>query len=349
LPSAGSRTKAVIFREHGGFDKLEYTEVDAPLALAGGVQVRVRATGLNRLDLWTLAGIEGVKIPLPHIGGSDIAGDISAVGEGAEGFSVGDRVVVNPSRWCGNCEYCKRGDENYCPEYGIIGEHVDGGFAEYFACPTKNLLRMPRGFPFEDAAAAALVYQTAWRAVVSRGQVKAGEWVLVTGASGAVSTAAIQIAKMSGARVIATTSSEEKARRARELGAEAVFNYKTQAYDKEVYKLTNKRGVNLIVDSTGDVGWKPNLRCLARGGRLAVYGATTGNNPGAMINVLYWKQITVLGTTMGNVKDFEHVMGLVFARKLKPVIDSVRTMYLFMAAHERMQKGEQFGKIVMIP
>ena len=339
----------MIFREHGGLDKLEYADVEARAPGAGEVQLRVRATGLNRLDLWTLAGIPGVNVPLPHIGGSDIAGEVCALGPGVEGWKVGERVVVNPSLWCGTCEYCKRGEENYCPEYGIIGEHIDGGFAEHFTCPTKHLLRMPKDTPYEEAAAAALVYQTAWRAVMGRGALKAGEWVLVTGASGGVSTAAIQIAKLAGARVIATTSSEAKAGRARQLGAEAVFNYKTQEYDKEVFKLTGKRGVDLIIDSTGEVNWKANLRALARGGRLAVYGATTGNNPPALINMLYWKQITVHGTTMGTVGDFEHVMELVFQRKLKPVIDSVRPLVLFMAAHERMQKGEHFGKIVMVP
>lgn len=339
----------MIFREHGGLDKLDYTDVEARPPGPGEVQVRVRATGLNHLDLWTLAGIPGVNVPLPHIGGSDIAGDISALGSGVEGWKLGERVVVNPSLWCGTCEFCKRGDQNYCPQYGIIGEHIDGGFAENFTCPTKHLLRMPKDSAYEEAAAAALVYQTAWRAVMGRGAVKPGEWVLVTGASGGVSTAAIQIAKLAGARVLATTSSEAKAERARHLGAEAVFNYKTQEYDKEVYKFTGKRGVDLIVDSTGEAGWKANLRCLARGGRLAIYGATAGNNPPATLNVLYWKQITVHGTTMGNVRDFEHVMGLVFQRKLKPVIDSVRPMILFLAVHERMQKGEQFGKLVMIP
>jgi NADPH:quinone reductase-like Zn-dependent oxidoreductase len=349
VPGPRAPLKAVIFHEHGGLDRMSYTDVDEPRAPPGGVQIRVRATGLNHLDLWALAGIEGVKIPLPHIGGSDIAGEVSALGEGAQGFKVGDRVVVNPSKWCGACEFCKRGDENYCPEYQIIGEHIDGGMADFFACPRRNLLKIPGHFPWEDAAAAALVYQTAWRAVVSRGQVKAGEWVLVTGASGGVSTAAIQIAKMHGARVITTTSTDEKARRARENGADHVFNYKTQAYDKEVYKLTEKRGVDLIVDSTGDAGWKPNLRALARGGRLALYGATSGNNPAALINVLYWKHITVLGTTMGNVKEFEKVMGLVFERKLKPVIDSVRPLRLYEAAFEQMQKGAQYGKIVFVP
>jgi NADPH:quinone reductase-like Zn-dependent oxidoreductase len=341
--------KAVVFSEHGGLDKMTYDDVEAPKAPPGGVQIRVRATGLNRLDLWTLAGIEGVKIPLPHIGGSDIAGEVTELGEGAHGFKVGDRVVVNPSKWCGACEYCRRGDENYCPEYQIIGEHVDGGFSDFFACPTRNLLKLPTGFPWEEAAAAALVYQTAWRAVVVRGQVKKGEWVLVTGASGGVSGAAIQIAKLHGATVVATTSSEEKSRKARELGADHVINHTAQPYDKEVYKLTGKRGVDLIVDSTGEVGWKMNLRALARGGRLAVYGATTGNNPPAMINVLYWKQISLFGTTMGNVKDFEHVMKLVFERKLKPKIDSVRPLRLYEAAFAQMQEGRQFGKLVMTP
>lgn len=341
--------KAVIFKEHGGLDKLELADVPALAPKSGEVQIEVRAAGLNRLDLWTLAGIPGVKIPLPHIGGSDIAGEVAEVGAAVEGWKPGDRVVVNPSLWCGRCEYCRRGEENYCPEYQIIGEHVDGGFAERFTCKARHLLRVPDEFGLEPAAAAALVYQTAWRAVVVRGGLKAGEWVLVTGASGGVSTAAIQIAKLAGAHVVATTSTDEKARRARELGADVVFNHKTQEYDKEVYRLTGKRGVDLIVDSTGEAGWKQNLRAIARGGRLAIYGGTTGNSPPAMINVLYWKQVTVHGTTMGTVHDFERVMALVFQGKLKPVVDSVVPLGQFREAHERLTRGEQFGKIVMRP
>lgn len=341
--------KAVLFREHGGLDKLELAEVSDLSPKRGEVALAVRAAGLNRLDLWTLAGIPGVKVPLPHIGGSDIAGEITAVGEGVERWKVGDRVVVNPSLWCGTCEYCRRGKENYCPSYGIIGEHINGGFAESFACPVKHLLQVPDGFAFEPAAAAALVYQTAWRATVVRGALKAGEWALITGAGGGVATAAIQIAKLAGAHVVATTSTQAKADQARALGADFVFNYKTQEYDKEVYRITGKRGVDLVVDSTGAAGWKQNLRCLARGGRLAVYGATTGNNPEAQVNVLYWKQVTVHGTTMGTLHDFERVMGLVFQGKLKPVVDSVRPLSDFLAAHERLQRGEQFGKIVLRP
>jgi NADPH:quinone reductase-like Zn-dependent oxidoreductase len=341
--------KAVLHREHGGLDKLELAEVPTPTPKAGEVLVRVRAAGLNHLDLWTLNGIAGVKIPLPHIAGSDIAGEIAALGEGVKGWVAGDRVVVNPSLWCGHCEYCRRGDINYCPEFQIIGEHVDGGLAEFIALPVRHLLRVPAHVSLETAAAAALVYQTAWRMVVVRGALHPGEWVLVNGAGGGVATAAIQIAKLSGAHVVATTSTAEKMESARGIGADVVLNYKTQEVDKEVYKLTGKRGVDLVVDNIGEAAWKQNLRALARGGRLVLCGATTGNNPPTQINVIYWKQLSVLGSTMGNLRDFEHVMGLVFAGRVKPVIDRVLPIVQYREAFERLAKGDQFGKIILTP
>ncbi len=341
--------KAVVHKEHGGLDMLELADVADPAAPEDGVRIRVAACGLNHLDLWSLEGIAGVTIPLPHIPGSDIAGVVDAVGPRAQGWSVGDRVVVNPSLWCGSCEFCRRGDINYCPRYGIIGEHADGGMAQYYACPEKHLLKVPEGFPFEAAAAATLVYQTAWRMVTVRGGLRAGQWVLVNGAGGGVSSAAVQIAKLHGAHVIATTSTPDKERKARELGADYVLNYRTQEVDREVYKITGKRGVDLVVDNVGQATWKANLRALARGGRLAICGGTSGNNPEAMINVLFWKQITVHGTTMGNWHDFDNVMRLVFRGQLKPVIDSVRPMAEFRDAFARLTAGDQFGKVVLTP
>ncbi len=341
--------QAVLHREHGGLDKLELAEVQEPAPPQAGVRVRVAACGLNRLDLWTLHGIEGVRVPLPHIPGSDIAGVVDRVGPHAGAWAEGDRVVVNPSLWCGSCGFCRAGDINYCSRYGIIGEHVDGGLAQSFACQAKHLLKVPDGFGFEPAAAAALVYQTAWRMVSVRGGVRAGQWVLVNGAGGGVSTAAIQVAKLHGARVIATTSTPDKEKRAREIGADHVFNYKTQEVDREVYKLTDKRGVDVVVDHVGKETWKTNLRSLAKGGRLVICGGTTGNNPGAQVNVLFWKQITVHGSTMGTWNDFETVMQLVFDGKLEPVVDSVRPMADFKRAFARLEAGEQFGKVVMRP
>ena len=349
VAATGKTLRAIHHKTHGDLDKLEMVDVPDPQPKNNEVRIKVAACGLNHLDLWTLRGIEGVTIPLPHIPGSDIAGTIDQVGEGVGAWKAGDRVVVNPSLWCGTCEYCVRGDINYCVKYGIIGEHVDGGLAQLFKCPTKHLLRVPEGFAFEAAAAAALAYQTAWRMVVVRGGLKAGEWVLVNGAGGGVATAAIQIAKLGGAHVIATTSTEEKAKRAREVGADYVFNYKAQEFDREVYTMTDKRGVDLIIDNVGDATWKKNLRALARGGRIAICGATSGNNPPAMINMLYWKNIAIHGSTMGTWHDFERVMGLVFSGKLKPVVDQFVSIERYRDAFARLDKGEQFGKIVLQP
>ncbi|HEX9710787.1 MAG TPA: zinc-binding dehydrogenase [Candidatus Thermoplasmatota archaeon] len=340
---------AVIHRAHGGLDQLELAAVPEPTAPGDGVRLRVAACGLNHLDLWTLQGIEGVTIPLPHIPGSDIAGTVDSVGPRASGWKEGDRVVVNPSLWCGACEFCRRGDINYCTRYGIIGEHIDGGMAQYFACAEKHLLKVPEGFPLEVAAAAALVYQTAWRMVAVRGGLRAGQWVLVNGAGGGVASAAVQIAKLHGAHVVATTSTPDKERSVRALGADYVLNYRTQEVDREVFKITGKRGVDLVVDSVGKDAWRANLRALARGGRLVTCGATTGNNPEAMVHLLFWKQLTVHGSTMGNWHDFENVMRLVFQGRLRPVVDRVLPMRDFRDAFARLAAGEQFGKVVLAP
>jgi NADPH:quinone reductase-like Zn-dependent oxidoreductase len=338
--------KAAVFHEHGGVDVLRIEDVATPVPEAGGVLIRVRAAALNHLDIWTRRGLP-MEITMPHIGGSDIAGVVEAVGERVTGVQIGARVVVNPSLSCGECEWCRGAEESLCANYQIIGEHTNGGFAQYVTVPAINLFPIPDHYEFERAAAAPLVFLTAWRALNSKARVRPGSTVLVTGASGGVSTAAIQIAKHLGARVYALTTAEN-IERVKSLGANVVYDRNEVDFSRQIWKDTDKRGVDVVIDSVGEAIWPSCVRALARGGRLVVYGATTGFRAELDLRVVFWKQIEVLGTTMSNRSEFEEVMRLVFSGALKPVVDTVMPLDQIRAAHERLEHGEQFGKIVLV-
>lgn len=341
--------KAAVFWQHGGPEVVEIADVPRPEADAGQIIIAVRAAALNHLDLWARRGLPGLELPFPHIGGSDIAGVVEELGDGVAGPTPGTRVLVNPSLWCGRCDWCLQGEESLCTSYKIIGEHVRGGFAEFAAVPAANVHPIPDDISFEEASAVPLVYQTAWRGLVSRGRLAAGESVLVTGASGGTSTAAIQIAKHLGATVFAVTAGPEKAARVRELGADHVIDRLESDFSKEIWKATDKRGIDLAFDSVGEAVWPELLRSLARGGRLVTYGATTGPAGQVEIRLTFWKQLQIIGTTMSSASEFDTVMSLVFERKLKPVIDVVWPLEDAHEAHRRLEAGEQFGKIVLKP
>ena len=340
--------KAAIFRSHGGPEVLEYvTDFGEPVLGPGDVKVRVRASALNHLDLFVRQGIPTLKLPLPHILGSDVAGEVAAVGDDVADLEVGERVAVNPSLSCGECEYCVRGDDPLCVDFKILGEHVNGGYAEYVVVPARNVARLPTDFPFETAAAAPLVYQTAWRMLVSRAQVKPGEDVLILGAGSGVSTAAIQIAKLAGCTVFTTSSSDEKLRRAKEIGADILVNYKEVPWSKAVWELTGKRGVDVVVDHVGAATFKDSIRSLRKGGRLVTPGATTGGLTELDLRYVFWRQLTIMGSTMGSQKEFDDVMKLVFMGRLRPVVDKVFPLEEARKAHEYLERGEQFGKVVI--
>jgi NADPH:quinone reductase-like Zn-dependent oxidoreductase len=304
---------------------------------------------MNHLDLWARRGLPGLEFDFPHIGGSDMAGTIEELGPGVENLRIGSRVLVNPGLWCGECEWCLKGEESLCDAYQIIGEHTHGGFAEYAVVPARNLLPIPDDLSFEDAAAVPLVYLTAWRGLVSRGRLQSGETVLITGGSGGVSTAAIQIAKRAGAYVFAVTSGAEKARRCKQLGADVVYDRLEVDFSKEVWKATQKRGVDLAFDSVGAAIWPQLARLLARNGRLVTYGATSGPEGHVDVRLAFWKQLQIIGTTMSSRSEFEEVMALVFKKQLQPVIDVVWPLDRAREAHERLEAGQQFGKIVLVP
>ncbi len=340
--------KAVIFQKHGGPEVLQHvTDFGEPVLGPDDVKVRVRACALNHLDLFVRQGIPTLNLPLPHILGSDVAGEITEVGDSVADLEVGERVAVNPSLSCGECEYCMRGDDPLCVDFRILGEHVNGGYAEHVAVPARNIARLPTDLPWETAAAAPLVYQTAWRMLVNRAQVKPGEDVLVLGAGSGVSTAAIQIAKLAGCTVFVTSSSDEKLRRAKEIGADVLVNYKEVPWSKAIWELTGKRGVDVVVDHIGAATFKDSIRSLRKGGRLVTPGATTGGVTEIDLRYVFWRQLSILGSTMGSQKEFEDVMKLVFMGRLKPVVNKVFPLAEARKAHEYLEKGEQFGKVVL--
>lgn len=339
--------RAAIFHEHGGPEVLRVEDVPTPEPGPGQVRIEVRAAAMNHLDLWVRRGLP-VDIPLPHIGGSDIAGVVDAVGVGVTGATPGMRVVVNPSVSCGVCEGCRAGEESLCAEFRILGEHLPGGFAEYVVVPAVNLLELPDGFDMETAAAAPLTFLTAWRGLVSRGRLRAGERVLITGASGGVATAGIQIARHIGAEVHAITTADNE-ERVLALGAHRVWDRDRADHRKQAFEATGKQGFALILDSVGEATWHENIRALARAGRLVVYGATTGPRAVTDLRYLFWKQVDILGTTMSNHREFEAVMALVVSGALHPVIDSVVPLAGIEDAHRRLEAGGQFGKIVIRP
>lgn len=339
--------KAAVFHQHGEPEVVEVADVPRPEAGAGQALIAVRAAAMNHLDLWARRGLPGLEFDFPHVGGSDIAGVVAEVGDGVDPLSVGTRVLVNPSLWCGSCEWCRKGEESLCESYRIIGEHTDGGFAEYVAVPATNVMALPDELSFERAAAVPLVYQTAWRGLIARGRLRPGETVLVTGGSGGVATAAIQIAKLAGARVIAVTGGADKARRLATLGADIVFDRLESDFSKEVWRATGKRGVDLAFDSVGEAAWPGILRALARNGRLVTYGATTGPAGRVEIRLTFWRQLEIIGTTMSSRSEFEEVMSLVFQGRLEPVLDVVWPLERAREAHERLEAGAQLGKIVL--
>jgi NADPH:quinone reductase-like Zn-dependent oxidoreductase len=285
--------------------------------------------------------------PLPFWTGCDIAGDVVEVGADVDDVKVGDRVCVNPNLTCGRCEFCLAGEDSLCVRYRILGEHEPGGLAELVKVRAANLLRLPRHISYEDAASFILTNMTAWRMVVTQGDVRPGQDVLILGVGGGVSSAAVQLAKLAGARVIVTSSSDDKLERAKGLGADIGINYAKDDWAKTVFELTNRRGVDLVVENVGAATWKQSLRAVRNGGRVVTCGATSGPIGETDIRVVFWKQLHIIGSTMASSKEFHDVMRLFFAGKLKPIVDEVVDLADGAAAQKKLAEGKQFGKIVL--
>ncbi len=339
--------RAALFHEHGGPDVVRVERVEVPEPGPDEVLLRVEAAAMNHLDLWLRRGLP-IETTMPHIGGSDIAGRIDRIGRDVPDLDRAARYVVDPSIGCGECEWCRRGEIPLCVHYRILGEHTNGGFAEYVAVPAANLYAVPASLPLEAAAAAPLATLTAYRALVTRGRLKRGESVLITGASGGVATAAIQIAKHIGARVHAVTSAPY-VERVSALGADIVYDREQTDFSREVWRETDRRGVDVILDSVGEAFFAQNVRALARGGRLVIYGATTGPAARLDLRVVFWKQVEVLGSTMATPPEFRAAMALVVQGVVRPVVDRVMPLDQAAAAHEHLESGDAFGKIVLRP
>jgi NADPH:quinone reductase-like Zn-dependent oxidoreductase len=340
---------ATYFRRHGGPEVMEFGEAPEPVAATGTVVVRVGAVSLNHLDLWVRRGIPGLDLELPHIGGSDAAGTIESVGSEVDGWSVGDRVVINGALWCGECGFCDRGDEALCRKLKVLGEHVRGAAAELVRVPAANLFAIPETLSFESAAAGSLVYQTAWRALTSRGRLLANEVLLVTGASGGVASAGIQIGRHLGARVIAVTSGEDSVAWVRDQGADVVIDRLADDVDASIKKATDGRGADVVLDSVGEAMWDTATRAAGVDARIVVYGATTGSRVSLHLAHVFWKQLTVTGSTMSSKSEFEEVMSLISQGVLNPVVDEALPLSAIRGAHERLESGDVRGKLVLVP
>jgi len=341
--------KAVVIHEHGEVDKLRIEEVETPSPAPDEVLIQVKACALNHLDLWVRRGVPGQRMPLPMIPGSDISGVVKKAGSFVKGVKTGDRVVVAPGISCGRCAACLNGHDNLCASYGIIGENRDGGCAEFVCVPGVNVLPIPGKLTFNEAAAIPLVFLTAWHMLTARAMVRPGEDVLIHAAGSGVGSAGIQIAKLLGARVIATAGSDAKLKKARELGADETINYRKLDFYEELKKITHRSGVDVIFDHIGADTWDKNIRSLKMGGRLVTCGVTSGYEVATDIRYIFFRRLSVLGSTMGTRGELIEIMRMVERGALKPIIDSVFPLAEIASAHKRMQERKTFGKIVVNP
>lgn len=343
--------RACVLTATGGIDKLDIRYVpDAPAPQAGEVRVNVRAAALNHLDLFVAAGLPGTAERFPWVVGADGAGIVDAVGTDVTTVRPGDRVMINPGISDYTCEFCRAGEHSLCVNYRLLGEHLPGTFAELATVPAHNVALIPSLVPpmsWAEAAAFSLVTLTAWRMLVTRARVKAGEWVLVWGIGGGVSLTALRIAKLYDARVIVTSSSDAKLAAAKGLGADVTLNHRTQKVSQEVRALTHKRGVDIVVENVGAATWDESLRSLGRGGRLVTCGATTGPQVGIDLRRMFWHHWTLMGSTMGNAAEYAEVVRRLGQGELRPIVDRVYPLAQARAAFERLEKAEQLGKIAV--
>ena len=346
--------KTVLFHQHGGPEVLHYTDFPTPEPNPGEALIRLHAAALNRMDVMVRNGWQGLKLDLPHINGADGAGEVVAIGEPSEensrvhvSIDIGDRIVINPNLGCGTCEFCLAGKDNLCREWHLLGETVRGTYAEYVCVPIRQLYKLPYEFNFHQAAAAALVYQTAWHSLITRGNLQKGETVLIVGAGGGVNTASVQIANYIGAQVVIVGSDARKLELAQSIGADILIDRSKESdWSKSVFLATNKRGVDVVVDNVGTT-FMMSLRALRKGGRLL----TVGNSGGPKFEIdnrfLFAKHLSIIGSTMSTIADFNEVMDLIVAGKLNPIMDKTFPLQDAATAQERLWKNENFGKITL--
>ncbi|MBV9957672.1 MAG: zinc-binding dehydrogenase [Acidobacteria bacterium] len=341
--------KAVIFEQHGGPEVLKYADAPDPKIKANEVLVEVRACALNHLDVWARVGLPGIEIPLPHILGNDIAGVVREAGELVTWVSAGDEVLLQPGVSCGHCLECLSGRDNLCPEYDILGYRRHGGYAELVAAPGVNAVPKPKALSFEEAAALPLVTITAWHMLVTRARVEPGEDVLIHAAGSGVGSVGIQIAKLRGARVIATAGSDEKLEKARELGADETINYTNADWPKEVRRLTGRQGVDVVFEHTGAETWPGSVAALKRNGRLVTCGATSGYDARTDLRQVFYRHVSLLGSFMGSKSELLEALKFIERGQIRAVIDRTLPLAEARRAHELMEDRAQFGKLVLVP
>ena len=341
--------KAVVFKQHGGPEVLEYAEAPDPTIKANEVLVEVKACALNHLDVWARGGLPGIDIPMPHILGNDIAGVVREAGSLASWVRAGDEVMLQPGVSCGHCAECLAGRDNLCREYDVLGYRRDGGYAQFVAAPAANVIPKPKGLGWEEAAALPLVTLTAWHMLVTRAKVEPGEDMLIHAAGSGVGSIGIQVAKLLGARVIATAGSDDKLAKAKELGADEVVNYTSDDWPKEVKRLTDRKGVDVVFEHTGAATWPGSIASLKTNGRLVTCGATSGYAAQTDLRQVFYKHLTILGSFMGSKAELLAAMQFIENGKIRAVVDQTLPLGEARRAHELMEDRAQFGKLVLKP
>ncbi|MFH1719619.1 MAG: zinc-binding dehydrogenase [Planctomycetota bacterium] len=340
--------KAAVIREHGGPDRVRVEDIPEPKCGRDEVVLEVHAAGLNHLDIWVRKGRAGLELPKPHVLGSDAAGVVIAVGANVTDVSVGDDVILNPGLSCGLCERCRSGEQSECVSFGIVGLSRPGTFAGKVAVPARNVFPKPAHMSFNEAGAFVLASLTAWRMLMTRAQLKGGQTVLIHGIGGGVALCALQFARLAGAKIIVTSSSDSKLERARHLGADHTINYRAgEDVAQRAREITSGSGVDVIIDTVGGATWPIDFAAARRGGKIVLCGVTSNAEAVTNLRTLYWNQLTILGSTMGSDDDMRKMIEAVTAAKLKPVIDSVSPLENARDAMGRMEAGEQFGKIAL--
>jgi len=340
--------KAAYLTGNGGIDVLAYGDLPDPVPGEGEALVRVRACGINHMDLWVRKGIPFLRTRFPFVPGVDVAGEVVAAGPGTRAAAAGGRVILNPGVSCGRCRRCLSGRDNLCESYQLLGEHLHGGYGQLVKISAANLVPIPAAMPWETAACLPVAFQTAWSMVFDRAKVEPGEWVLVHAGGSGVGSAAIQLARLVGANVITTAGSDEKVEKAKTLGAHHGINYRTHDFLREVRRITRKRGVDVVIEHIGEDVWERSLLCLATGGRLVTCGATSGYQPKTNLRHVFFRNLRILGVTTGSKASLFHIVQLVDEGKLSPVLDRTLPARDAPRAHQLMDQRQQFGKLILV-
>jgi NADPH:quinone reductase-like Zn-dependent oxidoreductase len=338
--------KAVALEGYG-LDNVVVADVADVHPAPGDVTVAVSAAGLNRLDLWTMSGALKIEHHFPHVLGADATGEIAEVGDGVRGLRPGLRVILNPALSCGGCEFCRSGEQSLCTTFRMLGEHVPGTFAELVKVPASNVFPVPDHLSTAEAAALGVTFFTAYRMAFVRGRMRPGEWVLITGIGGGLAQSLFQLVRPVAGRVFVTSSSDDKIRRAIELGADDGVNYNDQDVGRAIRGLTAKRGVDAVLDSAGGTALDPSLRALRKGGRLVVAGATAGARGEIDVRRLFWNQLEVIGSTMGSNAEVSDLLRMVSGTRLRPLVDRTFPLADGRDALARLEQGNHFGKLVL--